>query len=130
MRTLQGFVGKLGFTAVGVVVGMVLVAGTGAAAVQFTRATASEHSIDVIQPLSSHDSSVGTEDSSVRGADDIVPETPEANEPAESPEQADDSSSSASKDSSTGSTGQKSSSDDKAAGAGEPGDDHGKDGGH
>jgi len=130
MRTLQGLIGKLGFTAVGVVVGMVLVAGTGAAAVQFTRTTASEHSIDVIQPLSSHDSSVGTEDSSIRGADDIVPETPEANEPAESPEQADDSSSSASKDSSTGSTGQKSSSDDKAAGAGEPGDDHGKDGGH
>jgi len=130
MSKLHGLIGKLGFTAVGVVVGMVLVSGTGAAAVQFTRTTASEHSIDVIQPLSSHDSSVGTEDTSVRGADDIVPETPEANEPAESPEQADDSSSSASKDSSTGSTGQKSSSDDKAAGAGEPGDDHGKDGGH
>jgi len=124
---IQGFVGKLGFTAVGVVVGMVLVAGTAAAAVQFTRTTASDHSIDVIQ-TPSHDSSAVKEDSRTSGADDIVPEAPEATEPAQSPEPQDDNG--ASKDSSTDNSGQKPSSDDKAGKSPEPGDDRGRDGSH
>ena len=127
MRTIQGLVSKLGFTAVGVVVGMILVAGTGAAAVQFTRTTASDHSIDAVQPAS-HDSSVGKEDSSVSGADDIVPEPTEANEPAESPEPMDDNS--ASKPASADNSGQTSSHDVEAAGSPEPGDDSGRDGRH
>lgn len=128
MRKLQGLIGKLGFTAVGVVIGMILVAGTGAAAVQFTRTTASDHSIDVIQSPSSHDSSVGKEDSSVNGTDDVVPEPTEANEPAESSESMDDNS--ASKPASTDNSGQTSSHNVEAAGSPEPGDDHGRDGSH
>jgi cytoskeletal protein RodZ len=120
---LQKLVSKLGFTAVGVVVGMVLVAGTGAAAVQFTRTTASEHSIDVIQSPSSHDSSAGKEDSSVSGADDTVPE---ATEPAESSEPTDDNS--ASRPSSTDNSGQTSSHDVEAGRSPEPGNDKGRDG--
>ena len=128
MSKLQGLVSKLGFTAVGVVIGMILVAGTGAAAVQFTRTTASEHSIDVIQSPSSHDSSAGKEDSSVNGADDVSPEPTEAAEPAESPEPADDNS--ASRPSSTDNSGQTSSHDVETAGSPEPGDDKGRDGRH
>lgn len=124
-KKLQGMVGKLGFTAVGVVVGMVLVAGTAAAAVQFTRTTASDHSIDVIQSPS-HDSAVGIEDSRTSGADDIVPEAPEATEPAQSPEPMDDHS--ASRDSSADNSGQKTGTDDKAGKSPEPGDDRGRDG--
>ena len=128
MGKLHGLIGKMGFTAVGVVIGMILVAGTGAAAVQFTRTTASDHSIDVIQSPSSHDSSVGKEDSSVSGTDDIVPEPAEANEPAESAEPMDDNS--AAKPASTDNSGQTSSHDVEAAGSPEPGDDSGRDGRH
>jgi len=123
MSKLQGLVSKLGFTAVGVVIGMILVAGTGAAAVQFTRTTASEHSIDVIQSSSSHDSSAGKEDSSVSGADDT---TPEPGESAQTPEPTDDNS--ASRPSSTDNSGQTSSHDVEAARSPEPGDDRGRDG--
>jgi hypothetical protein len=128
MRTIQGLVSKLSFTAVGVVTGMILVAGTGAAAVQFTRTTASDHSIDAVQSPSTHDSSLGKEDSSVSGGDDILPEPTEANEPAESPEPMDDNS--ASKPASTDNSGQTSSHDVEAAGSPEPGDDNGRDGSH
>ena len=126
MRKLQGLVSRLGFTAVGVVMGMILVAGTGAAAVQFTRTTASDHSIDVIQSPSSHDSSVGKEHSSVSGTDDVVPEPTEAKEPAQSPEPMDDNS--ASKPASTDNSGRTSSHGVEAARSPEPGDDHGRDG--
>jgi hypothetical protein len=128
MRTIQGLVSKLSFTAVGVVTGMILVAGTGAAAVQFTRTTASDHSIDAVQSPSTHDSSLGKEDSSVSGGDDIVPEPTEASEQAESPEPMDDNS--ASKPASTDNSGQTSSHDVEAARSPEPGDDHGRDGSH
>lgn len=128
MRTIQGLVSKLSFTAVGVVAGMILVAGTGAAAVQFTRTTASDHSIDAVQSPSTHDSSLGKEDSSVGGGDDIVPEPTEASEQAESPEPMDDNS--ASKPASTDNSGQTSSHDVEAARSPEPGDDHGRDGSH
>jgi hypothetical protein len=128
MRTIQGLVSKLSFTAVGVVTGMILVAGTGAAAVQFTRTTASDHSIDAVQSPSTHDSSLGKEDSSVGGGDDIVPEPTEASEQAESPEPMDDNS--ASKPASTDNSGQTSSHDVEAARSPEPGDDHGRDGSH
>jgi len=128
MRTIQGLVSKLSFTAVGVVTGMILVAGTGAAAVQFTRTTASDHSIDAVQSPSTHDSSLGKEDSSVGGGDDIVPEPTEASEQAESPEPMDDNS--ASKPASTDNSGQTSSHDVEAARSPEPGDDHGRDGNH
>jgi len=127
MGKLHGLIGKMGFTAVGVVTGMILVAGTGAAAVQFTRTTASDHSIDAVQSTS-RDSSVGKEDSSVSGTDDIVPELAEANEPTESPEATDDNS--ASKPASTDNSGQTSSHDVEAAGSPEPGDDSGRDGRH
>jgi cytoskeletal protein RodZ len=138
MRTIQGLVSKLSFTAVGVVTGMILVAGTGAAAVQFTRTTASDHSIDAVQSPSTHDSSLGKEDSSVGGGDDIVPEPTEASEQAESPEPMDDNSASkpastdnsASKPASTDNSGQTSSHDVEAARSPEPGDDHGRDGSH
>jgi hypothetical protein len=104
------------------------VAGTGAAAVQFTRTTASDHSIVAVQSTSTHDSSVGKEDSSVSGADDIVPEPTEAREPAESPEPADDKSTS--KPASTDNSGGTSSHHGEAAGSPEPGDDSGRDGSH
>ncbi len=90
MRTVRVLVGKLSFTAVGVGAGLILAAGSGAAAVHFTRTVASEHAINVVQAGSSHDGSVTREDSSVSGADDRVAEPVEAREPAE-PEASDDS---------------------------------------
>jgi hypothetical protein len=126
MRTLRVLVGKVGFTAVGVGVGLILAAGSGAAAVHFTRSMANEHSIDVVQPDSSRDGSVQKEDSTASRTDDS-PEV-EPTEAAE-PEPGDDSSAS-----------KPTSSDDKSKRSGgttatpvrspEPGDDHGRGGNH
>jgi hypothetical protein len=126
MRTLRVLVGKVGFTAIGVGVGLILAAGSGAAAVQFTRSMASEHSINVVQPDLSHDGSVQKEDSSASRADD----SPEV-EPTEAiePEPSDDNGAS-----------KATSGDDKSKASGgttatpvrspEPGDDHGGGGNH
>lgn len=122
MRTLRVLVGKVGFTAVGVGVGLILAAGSGAAAVQFTRSMASEHSINVVQPDSPRDGLVQKEDSTAGRTDD----SPEV-EPAEAaePEPGDDNSAS-----------KPTSGDDKSRRSGgstatpvrspEPGDDHGR----
>lgn len=132
MRTLKALVGKVGFTAVGVGVGLILAAGSGVAAVHLTRSMASEHSINVVQPDLSHDGSVQKEDSSVSRAEDSPEAEPkEAVEPAEAaePEPMDDNSAS-----------KATAGDDKSKRSGgttatpvrspEPGDDHGRGGNH
>lgn len=132
MRTLKVLVGRVGFTAVGVGVGLILAAGSGAAAVHLTRSMASEHSITVVQPDLSHDGSVQKEDSSASRADDSPEVEPtEAVEPAEAaePEPADDNGAS-----------KATSGDDNSKRSGgstatpvrspEPGDDHGGGGNH
>ncbi len=70
MKTMRNWFGRVGFTAVGVGVGVILAAGSGFAAVQLSRNSASDHSIDAVQATSSHVGSVDKEKSAVSGADD------------------------------------------------------------
>lgn len=116
MKAIRVLVGKLGFTAVGVGVGLILAAGSGAAAIHFTQSVASEHAIKVVQAGSSHDGSTTREDSNVSGADDRVPEAAE-------PEAGDDSSS---RTASTDDSAQGSSRGTAPARTPEPGDDRGR----
>lgn len=124
MNRLRGLIGKVGFTAIGVGVGLVFAAGSGAAAVHFSRTVASEHSISVVQSGSSHDGSVAEEDSSVSGADDTVPEAAEARQSGE-PEPLDDRTS---RPVSTSNSGPGSSQTVSTPTSPEPGDDHGRGG--
>jgi Skp family chaperone for outer membrane proteins len=98
MRTVKRLVGKVGFTAVGVAMGITLAAGGAAAAVHVTGTMASGHAINVVQSNSSVDRSVGKEDSRVSGAVDKVSldkvlEPKEALEPDKSSKHIDDSAS-------------------------------------
>jgi hypothetical protein len=88
MRTVQRLVGKVGFTAVGVAMGITLAAGGAAAAVHVTGTMANGHAINVVQSNSSVDPSVGKEDSVSGSVDkvslDKVLEPKEALEPDKS----------------------------------------------
>jgi hypothetical protein len=114
MKAIRVLVGKVGFTAVGVGVGLILAAGSGVAAVHLTKSMATEHAINVVQAASSHDGL--TKDSNVSGADDRIPEAAE-------PEAGDDSSS---RPASTDDSAQRSSHTTAPAGTPEPGDDRGR----
>jgi hypothetical protein len=72
MKTVRSLFGKVGFTAAGVGVGIILAAGSGFAAVQLSRNSASDHSIDAIQATSPSNFLVDREKSSVSVADDRV----------------------------------------------------------
>ena len=72
MKTIRKWFGKVGFTAIGVGVGVILAAGSGFAAVQLSRNSASDHSIDAVQATSSNVGSVDKEKSTVSGVDDRV----------------------------------------------------------
>jgi len=134
MQKFSGLIGKLGLTAGGVAVGMILAAGGGAAAIHYSKVAATEHSI-VAQPVSaqvSDDRGLSERSGSDSPAD--VVDDRLTGEPAESPEpELADDSRSQSTAAPTAGTSLSAVSDDSAhrsgGGAVEPGDDHGKDSG-
>jgi hypothetical protein len=120
MRTVQRLVGKVGVTAVGLVMGLTLAAGSAAAAVHVTGTMASGHSINVAESNSSVDRSIGKEDSRVSGTFDRVSvdkvlEKKEALEPAQSAKHFDDSALKARDDSAGKSSADKKAKDDSAS---------------
>ena len=137
MKTMRNWFGKVGFTAVGVGVGVILAAGTGFAAVQLSRNSASDHSIDAVQAVSSHVESIDKEKSAVSGADDRASvddrsgasetdDQPGAVEPE--PEPNDDKSTKTSP--TTSNSGRSGVDDNSAHRSPEPGDDRGHGGNH
>jgi hypothetical protein len=135
MRTFTSLVGKVGLTAGGVAIGLILAAGSGAAAVHISRVAATEHSITA-QPVADDrglSDRTGTDSASDLVDDRLVPQTAESAEP----EPGDDSRSRATTVSAAGAPTEAARGngtvDDGAhqtsVAAGQAGDDHGKDSG-
>lgn len=128
MGTIGRLIGKVGFTAVGVGVGLVVAAGSGAAAVHLSQTAAADHSIGVVQSVPSGDDRVHPEDTNLAASAELnsVASSDDTSAEAQA-EPGDDnrSSSTTSVDDSRDGSGQ---SGTPAPRSPEPGDDHGRDG--
>lgn len=129
MGTIGRLIGKVGFTAVGVGVGLVVAAASGAAAVHLSQTAAADHSIGVVQSVPSPDDRLHPEDSNLAANDEIATVSTSDDTVAESQAEPGDDrpSSTTSADDTREGSGQ---SGTPAPRSPEPGDDRGRDGKH